>query len=61
MYGRDRFEWTLRLPTSMSENGFRGTEIHHYEDSMVLAKAHNEVLLVTLEEFASGIVKSKGE
>ena len=57
MDGRGRFEWTLQLPTSLSENGFEDSRIYHYEDSMEMAKAHNDMLLVMLE-FAAGIAKS---
>ena len=60
MDGRGKFEWTLRLPTSMSENGFEDAQIHQYEDNMDLAKAHSDMLLEMLEEFATGIAKSKG-
>ena len=61
MDGHGRFEWTLRLPTSMNENGFEDAEIHHYQDSLGLAKAHSDMLLVMLEEFAMGIAKSQGQ
>lgn len=37
MDGQGRFEWTLQLPTSLSENGFEDSKIYHYEDSMDLA------------------------
>lgn len=61
MDGHGRLEWTLQLPTSMSENGFEDTTIHKYLDSMDLAKAHSDMLLIMLEEFGAGIAKSKGE
>ena len=61
MDGHCRFEWTLEFPTSLSENGFEDAKIYHYEDSMDLAKGHNDMLLVMLEEFAAGIAKNKGE
>ncbi|KAL9122036.1 MAG: hypothetical protein Q9187_001413 [Circinaria calcarea] len=61
MDGHGRLEWTLQLPTSMNENGFEHAEIYSYQDSIYLAKAHSDMLLVMLEEFAAGIAKSKGE
>ncbi|CAF9906016.1 hypothetical protein IMSHALPRED_004049 [Imshaugia aleurites] len=59
MDGHGRLEWTLRLPSSMSENGFEDADIHRYEDGMDLAKAHSDMLLVMLKEYAAGFAKSE--
>ena len=60
MDGQGRFEWTLQLPASMNDNGFEGAEIYHYQDSLELAKAHSDMLLIMLEEFAMGVAQSQG-
>lgn len=45
----------------MSGNGFEDTDFHHYKDSMDMARANNDMLLVMLEGVAMGVAKSKGE
>ena len=57
--GHGRFEWTLQFPACMKEDGFEDAEIHHYQDSLGMAKAHSGMFLVMLEELAMGIAKSR--
>ena len=54
-----RFEWTLQFPACMKEDGFEDAKIHHYQDSLEMAKAHSDMFLVMLEELAMGIAKSR--
>ena len=59
--GHGRFEWTIRLDTLMMENGLENAALHQYDDPVELAKFHNDMLLMMLEEFAAGVAMSKGK
>ena len=61
MDGHGRFEWTIGLDALMKENGFEDATLYQYDDPLELAKAHNDMLLVMLEEFAAGTAKRKGK
>ena len=60
MDGRGQMDWTLRLPTTMNENGFEKGAIYQYFDSSGFAKANTDMLLIMLEEFGKGLAKTKG-
>ena len=55
MHGAGRLEWALRLPQTMDENGFVGSRLYHYNDSLGMLRAHSDVYLLMLEELAGGI------
>ena len=56
-YSQGRNNWTTRLADICTSEGLEGAQLFHFEDSMELAKANNELLLLTMEEFASRLDK----
>ncbi|MCJ1469465.1 hypothetical protein MMC07_008098 [Pseudocyphellaria aurata] len=52
MYSRGRNDWPLQLDTIVSEEGFKDAKLHHFADRLDLARAHSEVLFLTLKEVA---------
>lgn len=63
VYSQGRHDWTLELARFFSEEGLLESEIFHYQDRPDLARANGEQHLLTMEEFASGLVTTerKGE
>ena len=59
--GHGKLEWTLRLASSMMENGFEHAEMYHYHDHLNMAKANSDMLLIMLEEYAIGVTKKGGK
>ena len=47
------------FPYAWRRDGFEDAKIHHYQDSLEMAKAHSDMFLVMLEELAMGIAKSR--
>lgn len=52
-YSQGRNNWTTQLADICVHEGLHDARLSHFEDRIVLAKANNELLLLTMEEFAS--------
>ena len=52
-----KHEWTVRIPGFLTEEGFRDAKIEHFGDSPELIRELNKQHLLTVEEFAEGLVK----
>ena len=61
VYSRGRHDWTLDLAKSFSEECLLESKTFHYQDRPDLARANGEQHLLTMEEFAFGLVATKRE
>ncbi|MCJ1261079.1 hypothetical protein MMC22_000943 [Lobaria immixta] len=57
-FSRGRNNWTVQLDVSLTEEGFQDARLYRFEDSPELAKAHGELYMLTLDEFASGCARA---
>ena len=56
-WAEGRHDWTVQLPQFFTEEGFHAPKIDYFGDSPELIRAFNEQHLLTVEEFAEGLVK----
>ena len=56
-WAEGRHDWTIQLPQFFTEEGFHDAKIDYFGDSPELIRAFNEQHLLTVEEFAEGLVK----
>jgi hypothetical protein len=52
-------KWIVNLPQALKENGFETAEAHLYHDRMPIAKAQMDFMLMTWEEFADSLARSR--
>ncbi|KAG4032390.1 hypothetical protein MFRU_007g02940 [Monilinia fructicola] len=56
-WAHGRHDWTIQLPQFLIEEGFQNAKMEHFGDTPELTRAFNEQHLLTMEEFASSLVK----
>ncbi|KUJ18659.1 uncharacterized protein LY89DRAFT_683569 [Mollisia scopiformis] len=56
-WANGRHDWTIELPRFMTEEGFQDAKIEYFGDGPELSRAFNEQHLLTMEEFASSLIK----
>ncbi|KAI9646005.1 hypothetical protein NHQ30_005443 [Ciborinia camelliae] len=56
-WANGRHDWTVKLPDFLQEAGFRDAKIQFFGDDDRLARAFNEQHLLTMDEFASSLVR----
>ena len=57
-YAGGRHDWTLHIPQFLAEGGFQDTKMEYFGDEDALIRAFNEQHLLTMEEFAHGLLKN---
>ena len=57
-YANGRYNWTLKLPKFVTEQGFQDVKIGYFGDPDELVRAFNEQHLLTMEMFAWTLVKA---
>lgn len=58
VYSRGRNDWPLQLDVILNEEGLEDAKLYHFEDTLALARANGEQHLLTMEEFASRLVRA---
>ncbi|KAF7937227.1 uncharacterized protein EAE98_001541 [Botrytis deweyae] len=56
-WANGRHDWTVKLPDFLQEAGFQDAKIQYFGDEDRLARAFNEQHLLTMDEFASSLVR----
>ncbi|APA10311.1 hypothetical protein SS1G_07231 [Sclerotinia sclerotiorum 1980 UF-70] len=56
-WANGRHDWTVKLPDFLQEAGFQDVKMQYFGDEDRLTRAFNEQHLLTMDEFASSLVK----
>lgn len=56
-WANGRHDWTVKLPDFLQEAGFQDVKIQFFGDEDRLVRAFNEQHLLTMDEFASSLVR----
>lgn len=56
-YSEGRHDWTLNIPDMLEEGDFEQVNMTHFGDSPSLARAFNDQHMLTMDEFAAGMVR----
>lgn len=56
-WANGRQDWTVKLPDFLQEAGFQDAKLQYFGDEDRLVRAFNEQHLLTMDEFASSLLK----